>query len=213
MLNKSITKKLQHAIMLCTGSVFEVFLVHIFPHLDWTRIPNAGKYGPKKLRIRKHFMRWWCSSIHCRPPLNGTGHWCNLVSNSVHRILESEIRKNSDNVFRLLVEHCTKALMVFIILINFIFCVIINIGICSYILKVGLSPSKKKYFYLLEWKPFKNDEKCFLFHLESSFRSPYIKIFVLTFWSYRKNGLIRKVRLISKFMTTWLTNNYDTHIA
>ena len=38
-------------------------------------------------------------------------------------------------------------------------------------LKVGLPPSKKKYFYLLKWKHFTNDEKCFLFHLESSFRS------------------------------------------
>ena len=36
--------------------------------------------------------------------------------------------------------------------------------------KVGLSPSKK-IFYLLQWKPFNNDEKCFLFHLKSSFRS------------------------------------------
>ena len=171
------------------------------------------KKEPKKLRIRKHFLRWWCSIIHCRPPLNGTGHWCNLVSNSLHRILESEIRKNFDNVFCLLVDHFTKALMVFIILINFVICVIINIGICSYIIKVGLSPSKKKSFYLLEWKPLKNDEKFFLFHLKSCFRSPYVKMFVLTFWSYRKKGLIRKIRLISKFMTTWLTNNYDTHIA
>ena len=29
----------------------------------------------------------------------------------------------------------------------------------------------KKLFYLLQWKPFKNDAKCFLFHLKSSFRS------------------------------------------
>ena len=28
--------------------------------------------------------------------------------------------------------------------------------------KVGLSPSKKNSFYLLQWKPFKNYEKCFL---------------------------------------------------
>ena len=39
------------------------------------------------------------------------------------------------------------------------------------ILKVGPSPSKKNSFYLLQWKSFKNDEKCFLFHLKSSFRS------------------------------------------
>ena len=29
----------------------------------------------------------------------------------------------------------------------------------------------KKFCYLLHWKPFKNDEECFLFHLKSSFRS------------------------------------------
>ena len=29
----------------------------------------------------------------------------------------------------------------------------------------------KKLCYLLHWKPFKKDEKCFLFHLKSSFRS------------------------------------------
>ena len=120
-------------------------------------------------------MRWWCSSIHCRPPLNGTGHWCNLVSNSVHRILESEIRKNSDNVFRLLVEHCTKALMVFIILINFIFCVIINIGICSYIFKVGLSPSKKNIFICWNESPLKMMKNAFYFILKVLFVLPILK--------------------------------------
>ena len=36
-------------------------------------------------------------------------------------------------------------------------------------IKVGPSPSKK-IFSLLQWKPFKDDEKYFLFHLKSSFR-------------------------------------------
>ena len=36
--------------------------------------------------------------------------------------------------------------------------------------KVGLS-IPNKMFYLLQWKPFKNDHKCFLFHLKNSFRS------------------------------------------
>ena len=44
-------------------SVFGVFLVCIFPHSDWIRrdvfwsvfSPNAGKYGPEKLRIRTLF--------------------------------------------------------------------------------------------------------------------------------------------------------------
>ena len=46
---------------------------------------------------------------------------------------------------------------------------------------------KRKMFYLFY---------CFLFHLKSSFR------FVLTFWSFRKNSLIRKIRLTVKFMTS-----------
>ena len=41
----------------------------------------------------------------------------------------------------------------------------------SYGLKVGLPPSKKIYFYLLQWRPFKNDEKSLLIHLKSSFCS------------------------------------------
>ena len=41
----------------------------------------------------------------------------------------------------------------------------------SGILKVELSPSKKNLCYLLDQKDFKNYEKCFLFHLKSSFGS------------------------------------------
>ena len=37
-------------------------------------------------------------------------------------------------------------------------------------IKVGLSPSRIS-FYFLQWLPFKNDEKWFLFHLKSSFHS------------------------------------------
>ena len=40
--------------------------------------------------------------------------------------------------------------------------------------KFGLSPSKKVLCYLLDLKPFKNDEKCFLFHLKALF---VLKIF------------------------------------
>ena len=69
-------------------------------------------------------------------------------------------------------------------------------------LKVRLSPSKKVFYYLLQRKPFKNDEKCFLFHLKSSFHSQDILIFLLTFFSCRKNDLMRKIRLISKFLTS-----------
>ena len=45
-------------------------------------------------------------------------------------------------------------------------------------------------------------EKLVLFHLKNSFCSPDIKGFVLTFWSCRKNGLIRKIGLPSRFMTS-----------
>ena len=48
-------------------------------------------------------------------------------------------------------------------------------------LKVRLSASKNFFYYLHRRKPFKNDEKCFLFHFKSSFRSQDILIFVLTF--------------------------------
>ena len=95
-------------------------------------------------------------------------------------------------------------------------CVIVTVSICINsasncmyfvfrlmfdFLEVRLSRSRKNSFYLLQWKSFKNDEKCFLAHLKSYFRSQDIYIFVLTFWSCRKNDLIRKIRLISKFMT------------
>ena len=49
-------------------------------------------------------------------------------------------------------------------------------------------------------KPFKNDEKCFSFHLKSSFRSQ--DIIILTFWSCIQNVLIKMIRLISNFMTS-----------
>ena len=60
----------------------------------------------------------------------------------------------------------------------------------------------KKVCYLLDWEPFKNDQKCFLFYLKSSFRSQDVQVFVTAFWFCRKNGLIRKIRLISKFMAS-----------
>ena len=41
----------------------------------------------------------------------------------------------------------------------------------SYSLILDSHFSKKKLFYLLQWKPFKNDEKCILFHVKSSSHS------------------------------------------
>ena len=74
-------------------------------------------------------------------------------------------------------------------------------------LKVKLSPSRKLY-YFVHWKPFKNYEKWFLFHLKSSFCSQDIQVFVMTFWPCMRKGLIRKIRLISKFMTS--QQGYET---
>ena len=45
-------------------------------------------------------------------------------------------------------------------------------------------------------------KNCFLFHLKSSFCSQDILVFVTTFWSCKKNGLIRKVKKASEFMTS-----------
>ena len=50
----------------------------------------------------------------------------------------------------------------------------------KFFLKVGLS-SSKKYFLFASVIPFKNDGKCFSFHLKRSFCSQDIYIFVLTF--------------------------------
>ena len=40
---------------------------------------------------------------------------------------------------------------------------------------------QKNLFYLLQWKPFKSSEKCFLFHLESSFFPKISKFFYWLF--------------------------------
>ena len=45
-------------------------------------------------------------------------------------------------------------------------------------------------------------KNAFYFFLKSSFRTQDIQVFVMTFWSCRKKGLIRKVRLTSKVMTS-----------
>ena len=48
---------------------------------------------------------------------------------------------------------------------------------CTDCLKLD-SHLPKKLLYLLQEKPFKNDEKCFLLNLETSFRFQDIQIFV-----------------------------------
>ena len=68
-------------------------------------------------------------------------------------------------------------------------------------IKAWLSPSKN-CLVILDWKPFKNDDKCFLFYLKSACHSQDILVFVTIFRSCKKNGLIRKISLTSKFMSS-----------
>ena len=69
------------------------------------------------------------------------------------------------------------------------------------LIKVGLSTSRKVCVICLIKGPLKMIENVFLFHLKSSLGSQDIKLFVTTFWSCRKKGLIRKIRSTSKLMT------------
>ena len=57
-------------------------------------------------------------------------------------------------------------------------------------------------FYLLQRKPFKINEKYFLFYFERFFCFYDIQIFVLTILVKWENDLIRKLRLVSKIMTS-----------
>ena len=67
---------------------------------------------------------------------------------------------------------------------------------CSGYLKSESHLPKKSFFIFFNEGPLKIMEEASFFHLKSSFRYQDIKIFALTFSLYRKNDLIRKVRLI-----------------
>ena len=68
-------------------------------------------------------------------------------------------------------------------------------------LKIGLSLSKKICYIFYIESPLKMMKNTFYFIWKALF---VLKIFnfCLDFWSCGKNGLIRKIRLISKFMTS-----------
>ena len=53
----------------------------------------------------------------------------------------------------------------------FYFQVSVVIELAKRMLKSDFNLPKNNCFYLLQWKLFNNDEKCFLFYLKSSFRS------------------------------------------
>ena len=63
-------------------------------------------------------------------------------------------------------------------------------------------PPKKIVFICFNENLLKMMKNAFYFYLKSTFRSQDIQLFVLTFWKCAKNGLIRKICLISKFVTS-----------
>ena len=83
---------------------------------------------------------------------------------------------------------------------TFLFSVVRDINTSSIHLNNNLKSKCQSETIFSNWKSFKNDEKWFLFHDKSSFRFQDIYVFVLTLWSCIKNGLIRKTRLILKFV-------------
>ena len=68
------------------------------------------------------------------------------------------------------------------------------------VFEVGLSPSKKLCIICLIESPSKMMKNAFYFILKALFVLKLFKFLSRLFWSCRKNGLIRKLRLISKFM-------------
>ena len=77
-----------------------------------------------------------------------------------------------------------------------------NYVMCYVCIKVEVSPSRKKMFYLFQWNPFKMLEHDFYIILKALF---VLKIFRFLFWfflSFKNNSLIRKITLTLKFMTS-----------
>ena len=61
---------------------------------------------------------------------------------------------------------------------------------------------KKKKILWFNDSPSKMIKNVFLFHLKSFFRSQDTLTFILSFWTCKKNDVIRKIKLISEFMTS-----------
>ena len=103
-------------------SVFGVFLVSIFLHLDWIQrhteylsvfSPNAGKYGPEKLRIRilftqcvdtkntKKHLKSYCSIIwfeHSRVTSGGRKIFARHVLFQQHESFASNLNYNFEDI-------------------------------------------------------------------------------------------------------------------
>ena len=64
------------------------------------------------------------------------------------------------------------------------------------------------------WKPFKNDKKCFLFHLKTLLFLRYLNFWTDVFGYAGKRLHIKKVKVSFKIYNGiyWKTNHYNTHI-
>ena len=71
-------------------------------------------------------------------------------------------------------------------------------------LKSDSHPPKKIFFICFNESPLKMVKNAFYFILKGLFVLKMFKCLFWLFWSCRKNGLIRNIRLISKFMTSQL---------
>ena len=60
---------------------------------------------------------------------------------------------------------------------------------------------QKSSFICLNERPLKKMKNAFYFMLKAIFVPRYLNV-TLHFWAHRENGLIRNIRLISKFMTS-----------
>ena len=69
------------------------------------------------------------------------------------------------------------------------------------IIKIGLSPSKKKFIYFND-SPSKMMKNAFYFILKALFVLKMFNFVCLDFFVMYKNGLIGKISLISKFMAS-----------
>ena len=69
-------------------------------------------------------------------------------------------------------------------------------------IKVGLLLSKRLCAICLIESPLEMVKNAYYFVLKALFVLKIFKFFATTFWSWRKNCLIKKIRLTSKFMTS-----------
>ena len=82
-----------------------------------------------------------------------------------------------------------------------IYCIYSVISVTFY-LKLYSLPSKKSCVIFFIESPLKLMGNVFYFILKALFILKIFQFFVMTFWSCRENGLIRKIRLTSKFMAS-----------